>query len=128
MDSLLLGGWLAKWTYRLGLQGRLGVTTHAIRLATAESLSAPLVLAFASDFHAGPTTHPDVYAHLSSFSPPLGKYAVLGNHDLWSDTEQIVRRLTAAGVDVLVNRNAPLAVACRAVTRADFSQCPGTDR
>jgi len=39
---------------------------------------------------------------------PLGKYAVLGNHDLLGDDAYIVRRLSEAGVTVLVNGNARL--------------------
>jgi predicted MPP superfamily phosphohydrolase len=40
---------------------------------------------------------------------PLGKYAVLGNHDLLGDDRYITRRLTDAGVRVLVNENVRLA-------------------
>jgi predicted MPP superfamily phosphohydrolase len=100
-----------------------------------------LVLAFASDFHAGPTTWPQVFAtlldelldrkpdvlllggdyvtgeatsvtalsdFLSRCQPPLGKYAILGNHDLWTDDEHIRHQLGAAGATVLVNRNCSL--------------------
>jgi hypothetical protein len=45
---------------------------------------------------------------LSRCNPPLGKYAVLGNHDLWSDDEYITRQLASAGVEVLVNQGFPL--------------------
>jgi uncharacterized protein len=45
---------------------------------------------------------------LSRYKPPLGVYAVLGNHDLWADEERITSRLRAAGVEVLVNRNCSL--------------------
>jgi predicted MPP superfamily phosphohydrolase len=141
MNASLLGGWVAKWSYRMGLHGRLGVTSHRIRVRQADHLHRPLVVAFASDFHAGPSTHPDMFtklldalvAHepdvlllggdyvsyeadcvdvlaetLSRCNPPLGKYAVLGNHDLWSDHERITSPLIAAGVDVLVNRSVTL--------------------
>ena len=46
---------------------------------------------------------------LRRLSPPLGKVAVLGNHDLLGDDAYIVRRLTEAGVVTLVNRNVRLA-------------------
>jgi len=138
LDAALLRGFFAKWTYRSGLHGNLRVTKHEVRLAPGKQLPAPLVLAFASDFHAGPTTHPEMFAslvhelthhrpdvlllggdfvsskagyvdglsdHLSRCTPPLGKYAVLGNHDLWTDEEHITCQLAAAGVEVLVNRN-----------------------
>jgi predicted MPP superfamily phosphohydrolase len=141
LDAVLMQGWVAKWSFRCGLHGKLRVTAHEISIAREKQLPAPLVLAFASDFHAGPTTHPQLFATLvdtladqrpdvlllggdyvssrardvdalanalSRFEPPLGKYAVLGNHDLWTDDGHIVRRLEAAGIEILVDRNIPL--------------------
>jgi len=46
---------------------------------------------------------------LLRINAPLGKYAVLGNHDLLGDDEYIVRRLGEAGVRTLVNENVRLA-------------------
>ncbi|MEX2153920.1 MAG: metallophosphoesterase [Gemmatimonadaceae bacterium] len=46
---------------------------------------------------------------LRSIHAPLGKYAVLGNHDLCGDDAYIVRRLADAGIATLVNANARLA-------------------
>jgi predicted MPP superfamily phosphohydrolase len=99
------------------------------------------VLAFASDLHAGPTTHPDAFTSLLDeltreqpdvlllggdyvsskaehvdvlndtlvrCNPAMGKYAVLGNHDLWADEAYISHQLANAAVQVLVNRNCPL--------------------
>jgi uncharacterized protein len=139
LDVALLGGALARWSYRIGLHGRLRVTSHELRIE--RLLPAPLVLAFASDLHAGPTTDPQVYSWLSrelarvqpdvlllggdyvssqakhvgvlcrilaQCAPPLGKYAVLGNHDLYTDHGHITRQLRSAGVDVLVNRHVSL--------------------
>ena len=141
LDAAVLGGIAARWSYRLGLHGTLSVTTHEIRVATQGQLPAPLVLAYASDFHAGATTDPALFTFLLSLlrerrpdvlllggdfvswrandmnaladalarcEPPLGKYAVMGNHDLWAGDEVIGQRLTAAGVEVLVNRNVAL--------------------
>lgn len=104
-------------------------------------LPRPLVIAFGSDFHAGPTTHPHFHAafvdaliarrpdlvllggdfvfsraefldqltgHLRRYTAPLGTFAVLGNHDLWTDPGQIIRELQSAGVTVLDNRSAIL--------------------
>ena len=138
LDAALLRGLVARWTYRWGWQGRLKVTTHCVSLSAEARLAAPLTVAFASDFHAGPTTHPEVFAHLaqeltarhpdvvllggdfvslraeymaplakalSEYRPPLGSYAVLGNHDLWAGDGEISRRLKDCGVEVLVNRN-----------------------
>jgi predicted MPP superfamily phosphohydrolase len=167
LDIALLGGWVARWSYRLGLHGRLGVTHYevdapfdpaalgtpagvvAASMAGAAAgsrprerrLARPLVIAFASDFHAGSTTHPEMFEELfsevgrthpdvlllggdfvsstatdvdmlhkglSKCSPPCGKFAVLGNHDLWSEAARVRSGLEAAGVAVLVNRNATL--------------------
>lgn len=140
-DASLLHGVVARWSYRLGLHGKFTVTTQEIRIAAAKRLPKPLVVAFASDFHAGPTTHPALFTTLieelqarrpdvfllggdyvscearyvdaltdclSKCAPPLGKFGVLGNHDLWTDDEYISRRLTAAGAAVLVNRSVSL--------------------
>jgi uncharacterized protein len=142
LDAAALRGFVAKWSYRSGLHGKLRVTHHEVRLEVGKPrLPAPLVLAFASDFHAGPLTHPELFSRLvhelsnqqphvlllggdfvsckarhvdalterlSRCNPPLGKYAVLGNHDLWTDDEHLIRRLAAAEVQVLVNRNLSL--------------------
>jgi hypothetical protein len=45
---------------------------------------------------------------LKRMHAPLGKFAVLGNHDLLGDDEYIVQRLGDAGVRTLVNENARL--------------------
>ncbi len=141
LEATLLGGKVAALSQRLGLCGRFRVTTHEIRLPQAKGLRAPLSIAFISDLHAGPTTHPTVFRELTdavlehrpdvvllggdfvtseasqgdllgeilaNFRPPLGKYAVLGNHDLWTDDAHIVRMLARAQVEVLINRQCRL--------------------
>jgi predicted MPP superfamily phosphohydrolase len=93
-------------------------------------------IAFASDFHAGPTTplktielacaalrdaEPDLIllggdfvslrgkdaerllGPLRELEAPLGKFAVLGNHDLWSHPERVLDVLARAGVTHLHN-------------------------
>jgi uncharacterized protein len=142
LDIALLGGLIAKWTYDLGWHGNLAVTKHDISLPRESRLPSRIVIAFASDFHAGPTTHPEVFSSIarelaihrpdvvllggdfvshrakylppllravSTYSPPFGTFAVLGNHDLWADDEEICTQLSDIGVEVLVNRNVPLA-------------------
>ena len=141
IEATLLNGFVAKWSYRLGLHGKFSVTTHDVPLPREKGLPAPLKIAFASDFHAGPSTHPELFVTLvdeivrrqpdvimlggdfvsckardvdlllegfSRCNPPLGKYAVLGNHDLWSGDEYISRQLSAAGVKILVNESVTL--------------------
>lgn len=141
LDAVLLKGLFAKWSYRCGLHGRLRTTRHDVFLPPGKQLSKPLTIAFASDFHAGPTTHSaifsDLFDHLDALqpdllllggdfvsckstyvgllaerlaqcAPPMGKFAVFGNHDLWTDERHLTEVLGAAGVEVLVNRHVTL--------------------
>jgi uncharacterized protein len=141
INSILRRTPITGLSYRLGLHGTLRIATHDIQLPQEKPLPAPLVLAFASDFHAGPTTHAEVFSTLlaelihrkpdvlllggdyvtgeatsvsalsevlSRYQPPLGKYAVLGNHDLWADDDHIQRQLAAAGAKVLIDGNCRL--------------------
>jgi predicted MPP superfamily phosphohydrolase len=97
-----------------------------------------LTVAFASDFHAGLTTDPDLLRRacaameavkpdllllggdfvsldarqiewlaplLGRINAPVGRFAVLGNHDRWNDAEHVRCALDASGIDVLVNEN-----------------------
>ncbi len=61
LDTLLCRGLIAKFCYRLGLHGKLSLTKYTIQLAPLRPLPAPLTIAFLSDFHAGPTTHPQIF-------------------------------------------------------------------
>jgi len=141
LDTLLCRGLIAKFCYRLGLHGKLSVTQYTISLASSLALPAPLTIAFLSDFHAGPTTHPQIFrdafdaiakyevsllllggdfisckAHyigelipmIANVHAPLGKFAVLGNHDLWVDDTYLCQQLNDAGVTMLINQNARL--------------------
>jgi uncharacterized protein len=138
LDTLLLNGLVASGSYRCGLHGTLRVSEHEVGLPGGRALPRPLLLAFASDFHAGPVTDPRMFAslireltrcrpdvlllggdyvscragqmevlarELARIDPPLGKYGVLGNHDLLTDDERIARRLAEAGVQMLINAN-----------------------
>lgn len=66
LNALLLGGRVARLSYRLGGLGRLRVTRHAVALAPSASaaLPRPLRIGFASDLHAGPTTDPALFDDL----------------------------------------------------------------
>lgn len=46
---------------------------------------------------------------LGNLRAPLGVYAVLGNHDHWTDAEMMAGALTEAGIRVLVNESIALA-------------------
>jgi predicted MPP superfamily phosphohydrolase len=65
LDTLLLDGRVAAWSYRRGWLGQLAVARHEVVLAGGR-LPAPLKIAFASDFHAGPTTHEALYDDLAA--------------------------------------------------------------
>jgi predicted MPP superfamily phosphohydrolase len=54
----------AGWSYRLGGLGRVRVTRQELALAPGRPLPRPLRIGFASDFHAGPTTHPALFDEL----------------------------------------------------------------
>jgi predicted MPP superfamily phosphohydrolase len=67
-------------------------------------------LLLGGDFVSLHARHIDTLAPLLGQIPaPLGRYAVLGNHDRWADAARIVRLLEAAGVQVLINRAQRLA-------------------
>lgn len=52
------GGWSARAVDRAGMRARVRTVTHRVRCARWPSGVRPLRIAFASDLHAGPTTHP----------------------------------------------------------------------
>lgn len=64
LNAVLLGGRMARLSYRLGGLGRVGVSRYAVALAPALRLPRPLRIAFASDFHVGPTTDPALFDDL----------------------------------------------------------------
>ena len=141
-DLIYTGGW-PSWIARpLGLQGRLRLTRHALTVAAGDPRIPPLRIAFASDLHGGPGTHPAtirrafallaetkpqllllggdfvsfharhvdgvVLEAIDSVEAPLGKLAVLGNHDLIADDAYLIQRLATIGVRTLVNENVRL--------------------
>jgi len=140
-DLLYAGGWPSRLARPLGLQGRLHLARHEVAVAAPGAAVPPLRVAFASDFHGGPGTHPatireacrlladarpdllllggdfvsfharhveGVLDAIARIEAPLGRLAVLGNHDLIADDAHIVRRLADVGVRTLVNENVRL--------------------
>ncbi len=80
------------------------------RAITALREARPDVLLLGGDFVAFAPSEVDLLADaLGGVPAPLGRYAVLGNHDWWAGAEQIARRLEASGIEVLTNRNRRLA-------------------
>jgi predicted MPP superfamily phosphohydrolase len=132
------------WPARIGLVFRhssaIAVETYDVEVAALPKGTA-LRIAFASDFHAGPTTSPALLdaavdtltaaqadllllggdfvslrpsyaprllARLAAVPAPLGRYAVLGNHDYWADAPAIILMLERAGIEMLTNRGVRL--------------------
>jgi hypothetical protein len=143
LESVLFRrGWPVRLVRALGVRPTVRTARHAIALnGRSVAGRAPLRLAYASDFHAGPTTDatvlqaacaqlrastPDVLllggdfvtgrAHdvgwlareLGAVPAPLGRFAVLGNHDRWAGARRVVEQLEACGIQVLVNTNVRL--------------------
>ena len=140
------GNWASTIAYHLGLQGRLQLREETFVLSgepdeVIPQTRPPLRVAFASDFHAGSTTHPRLLDaacealgasdphvvllggdfvtmrassihrlanRLEKVPAPLGKYAVLGNHDLRADRATVIMALRESGIRVLANENAVL--------------------
>jgi predicted MPP superfamily phosphohydrolase len=74
-------------------------------VARLESLRADLLL-LGGDFVAIDPRHGErLIALLGTIPAPLGRFAVLGNHDYWSGAARVVRQLEAAGIVMLTNRN-----------------------
>jgi predicted MPP superfamily phosphohydrolase len=79
-------------------------------VATASGLGADVVV-LTGDYLSGaaPADIAGCGEPFRGLQPPLGVYAVLGNHDYWcGDPDGVTRSLTAAGVRVLRNQAAPL--------------------
>jgi len=139
--TLTTGGWPARLAYALGAQRHLDWARYRVEPGKTQLDPPSLRIAFASDFHAGPSTHPALLLRardalaaarpdllllggdfvcldaadiqplarlLGSIPAPLGRFAVLGNHDYWSGGERVVAALEDAGVQVLINRTVTL--------------------
>lgn len=60
------GGWTARLVHRLGLQPSVATIEHRIPCARWPEGTRPLRIAFVSDLHAGPTTHPSLLDEAAS--------------------------------------------------------------
>lgn len=89
-----------------------GATTNpALLRAACAALraAAPDVLLLGGDFVThDPSAVDALAAELGSLPAPLGRFAVLGNHDWWAGAPRVVQGLEAAGITVLVNQSARL--------------------
>lgn len=64
----------------------------------------PDLLVFTGDFVATRADLPDAFRWLRGMQAPMGAWAVLGNHDGWSDRDRVAQGLEEAGVRLLVNQ------------------------
>lgn len=88
-----------------------GMTDSRVLADACAALAAmePDILLFGGDFVSVRGADIERIApRLAELSAPLGKFAVLGNHDLHADHELIEARLEHAGIRVITNRNVRL--------------------
>lgn len=80
-----------------------GFVRRAALVARAER---PDIVALAGDFvhHGAKYAEPGI-APLALIDPPLGTYAVLGNHDHWEGADEVRTALRAHGITLLENSN-----------------------
>lgn len=113
-DTLSLPGPVGVPTLKVGFLSDLhaGPATHPAMIAEACAVVAaarPDLLLLGGDFvsfharHAARLVRP-----LSRIEAPLGKLAVLGNHDVIGDESYVIEKLAEAGVRTLVNQNVRL--------------------
>lgn len=80
------------------------------RACDALSAASPDVLLLGGDFVEHDARQIEWVAPLlGAVRAPAGRYAVLGNHDWWTDARGITVALEQAGIQVLINRNVQLA-------------------
>lgn len=77
---------------------------HIARAVTIASGLNPDIVALTGDYvsHESRFIEP-VAKILGELKPQFGTYACLGNHDHWTDADEITRRLRQAGISVLIN-------------------------
>jgi predicted MPP superfamily phosphohydrolase len=76
------------------------------RAAAALADAAPDLLLLGGDFVSVRSHYVSrVTERLASIPAPVGRFAVLGNHDHWAGGREVTRALERAGIEVLTNRN-----------------------
>ena len=86
-------------------------TDPALLDAACEALgaAAPDLLLLGGDFVThDPSAAVPLAAALGRIPAPMGRFAVLGNHDWWADGPRVRAALESAGITVLMNRSARL--------------------
>jgi predicted MPP superfamily phosphohydrolase len=78
-------------------------------VALAQNLAGELIV-ITGDYVSGSAEYAVACARaLSALRAPLGVYAILGNHDHWTDPAQVSGALTTAGLTLLRNQGRPIA-------------------
>lgn len=89
-----------------------GPTTHGVlfdQLSDQLQRCRPDVLLLGGDYVAFNARYAERLRDLlTAYTPPLGTYAVIGNHDIWNGREVIESFLRETGAEVLVNRSIDL--------------------
>jgi len=84
----------------------LAVITQAVDVTNA---LAPDVVFLTGDFVSNDVSYAAACARtLSALQAPLGRFAVMGNHDYWTDPGEVTRQLHQHGIPALSNAAAPL--------------------
>ncbi|MBI5548324.1 MAG: metallophosphoesterase family protein [Deltaproteobacteria bacterium] len=136
LGRAFVGGWPARLPAWMAVR-RIDLTLPTPELGAGARLKVGFASDLHAGPTTSPSTLAQAFAHLSAFDPdvlllggdyvlfearhaeqlaplirrvraPLGRYAVLGNHDLWADDRLIIRTLERAGVELLVNRTVRL--------------------
>ncbi|MGD9631526.1 MAG: metallophosphoesterase [Pyrinomonadaceae bacterium] len=77
---------------------------HIARAVTIASRLNPDIVALTGDYVSHESHYIEPVAKiLGELKPQFGTYACLGNHDHWTDADEITRRLRQAGISVLIN-------------------------
>lgn len=95
LGMLYAGGWPAVVTNAVGLQGKLQLSEHVFRIRRLRSNAPVLRVAFASDFHAGPTLHRRLLADAMSALEQARVDVLLLGGDFVSFHAKYVDRLIA---------------------------------
>jgi uncharacterized protein len=104
LDRAYRGHWPARVVRAIGLQRRVRIVEH--RVETSSWSGPPLRIAFASDLHAGPTTHPSIldeaFAHLEKSRADVillgGDYVFLHAHYIDQIAERVAKLHAPLGI------------------------------
>lgn len=103
LGLLYSGGWPATLTRAIGLQGELEASEHVFHVRRSNRDAPSLRVAYASDFHAGPTLHPRLLADTLSALAGAGAGLLLLGGDFVSFHARYIDRI----VDGLARVPAP---------------------